>query len=75
MNDTEQQLRNLGRRWVRAEISADVQALDIMTTDDFTLVGPLGFVLTKPEWLQRYQCGVLRFESLQWDELDHTRIR
>jgi ketosteroid isomerase-like protein len=69
MNETEQQLRDLGRKWVQAEISADVQALELLTTDDFTLVGPLGFVIAKPEWLQRYRSGALRFETLEWDEL------
>jgi len=34
-----------------------------------TLVGLLGFVLTKPEWLDRYRSGALRIENLDWDQI------
>ena len=44
---TDQQIRELGDRWVRAEVSADVDALAELSTEDFTLVGPLGFILDR----------------------------
>ena len=66
---TGQQIRELGERWVRAETSADVAALDALSTADFTLVGPLGFVLDKAKWLHRYRSGDLVTEHLVWDEL------
>ncbi|MHB8505528.1 MAG: nuclear transport factor 2 family protein [Acidimicrobiales bacterium] len=41
-----------------------------MTSDDFTLVGPLGFVLDKADWLERYRTGSLRFDLLSWEDVD-----
>jgi ketosteroid isomerase-like protein len=69
MTDTEAQVLLLGQAWAEAERHGDADALTALTTDDFTLVGPLGFVLTKPEWLDRYRSGTLRFENLDWDEI------
>ncbi len=66
---TDEQVRELGSRWADAEQRGDVAALDAMTTDDFTLVGPLGFVLSKQQWLDRYRTGALVTRSLIWDEI------
>ncbi|MGH3376434.1 MAG: hypothetical protein ACRDP6_17015 [Actinoallomurus sp.] len=41
---TEHRIRELGSRWAEAEQCGDVEALGALSTDDFTLVGPLGFV-------------------------------
>ena len=68
MNTTRDQILDLGRRWAEAEQRGDTATLDALTTDDFTLVGPLGFVLTKPEWLVRYETGSLVTHALTWDE-------
>jgi ketosteroid isomerase-like protein len=65
---TDQQVRELGKRWVEAEERADIDALAGLSADDFTLVGPLGFVLDKEQWLQRYRTGDLVTLSLVWDE-------
>jgi ketosteroid isomerase-like protein len=70
---TDEHIRELGRRWVAAELKRDVDALDALTVEDFTLVGPLGFVLTKQEWLDRYRTGALVTTSLVWDEV-HVRV-
>jgi ketosteroid isomerase-like protein len=66
---TDQQVRELGKRWVEAEERADIDALAGLSADDFTLVGPLGFVLDKDQWLQRYRTGELVTRSLAWDEI------
>ncbi|HVW44501.1 MAG TPA: DUF4440 domain-containing protein [Amycolatopsis sp.] len=66
--NTQQQILDLGRRWAEAEQRGDTATLDALTVADFTLVGPLGFVLRKPEWLQRYETGGLVTHSLAWDE-------
>ena len=68
MKTTQDQVLELGRRWAEAEQRGDTETLDALTTDDFTLVGPLGFVLRKPEWLVRYGAGGLVTRSLVWDE-------
>lgn len=67
--DTKEQLLELGQQWADAEVRGDAAALDAMTTDDFTLVGPVGFVLEKPQWLQRYPSGGLVTESLDWADV------
>lgn len=62
----ENEIRELDERWADAERRGDVDVLAALTTDDFTLVGPLGFVLTKEQWLDRYRGGDLVTTSLDW---------
>jgi ketosteroid isomerase-like protein len=63
----------LGDRWVRAEIDGDTGTLDALATSDFTLVGPLGFVLDRTQWLDRYRGGDLVTTALIWHET-HVRL-
>lgn len=67
------QLLELDQRWLEAETTADVAALDDLATTDFTLVGPAGFVLDKVQWLDRYRNGDLVTRSLSFDDT-MTRI-
>jgi ketosteroid isomerase-like protein len=69
MSSTEQ-INDLDRRWADAERRSDVAALEALTTNDFTLVGPLGFVLDREQWLQRYRNGDLVTRSLRWDDVE-----
>jgi hypothetical protein len=66
------QILQLGQRWADAEQRGDVAALEAMTVGNFTLVGPLGFVLDKGQWLDRYRTGQLVTSSLVWDDV-HVR--
>ncbi len=66
---TEQQILERGKQWADAEVRGDVAALDTLTTDDFTLVGPLGFVLDKQQWLARYPSGGLVTQRLDWTDV------
>ncbi len=66
---THNKIRELGRRWADAEERGDADALSALTVEDFTLVGPLGFVLDKQQWLDRYRSGDFVTHSLQWDEV------
>jgi ketosteroid isomerase-like protein len=72
MTPTETEIRELGRRWADAERRGDVGALENMTTDDFTLVGPAGFVLEREQWFAGYRSGALQIQSLTWDDV-HVR--
>jgi ketosteroid isomerase-like protein len=63
------EIMQFGERWADAEVRADVTGLDAMAVADFTLVGPLGFVLDKQQWLDRYRSGDLVTTSLTWDEV------
>jgi ketosteroid isomerase-like protein len=67
---THQQILTLGQRWADAEQRGDVDTLDALATDDFKLVGPLGFILNKQQWLDRYRTGDLVTRSLVWDEVE-----
>lgn len=70
MSTVEEQMRELGRRWVNGELHGDVALLDSLSTADFTLVGPLGFVVDKEQWLDRYRSGVFVTKSLDWDDIE-----
>jgi uncharacterized protein (TIGR02246 family) len=69
-SEIREQVRELGRRWAQAQQDGDAEALDSLLTDDFMLVGPLGFVLTKQQWLDQYRSGALENRSVEWDEVD-----
>lgn len=75
MTASHEQLTDLDRRWTEAEVDGDATTLDGLATDDFTLVGPAGFVLGKQQWLDRYRDGNrdLRMHSLRFEE-DGTRV-
>ncbi len=69
-SDTKAEILGLEARWADAELRADAAALDDLAAGDFRLVGPLGFVLDKAQWLGRYQGGGLATSSLVWDDVD-----
>jgi len=49
---------DLIERWSDAERREDTTALAGLAADDFVGVGPLGFVLTREQWLGRFQGGL-----------------
>ena len=59
-------IRDLENAWAAAEQAGDSAALDALTAPGFQLVGPLGFVLDKQQWGQRYRSGDLRTTTLEW---------
>jgi ketosteroid isomerase-like protein len=67
---TADRIRELGSRWIDAELAADADTLDTLATDDFRLVGPFGFVLDKEQWLDRYRSGDLATTALTWHDVD-----
>lgn len=69
-----QELADLDRTLTRAEIDGDTATLDSLATDDFMLVGPVGFVLDKQQWLDRYRAGGLRTSTLAFEDAV-TRVR
>lgn len=71
--DHDEELAQFARRWTDAERRGDVEALDTLLTDDFTAVGPRGFVLDKKRWLDRYASGALVHDAFTWDEVTIRR--
>ncbi|HEX4703189.1 MAG TPA: nuclear transport factor 2 family protein [Pseudonocardiaceae bacterium] len=65
-------LRDLGIAWAEAERNGDVGALDELLADDFLGIGPLGFLLSKRQWLDRYRSGDLVHQKFSWED---NRIR
>jgi ketosteroid isomerase-like protein len=49
---------DLVRRWAAAEQRNDAGLLDGLLADDFVGVGPLGFVLSRQQWLARFRDGL-----------------
>lgn len=66
---THDQILELGQRWADAERRSDADALDTLLADDFVLVGPLGFVRDKAQYLGSRRSGDLKHESLTWDDV------
>ncbi|WIX91227.1 nuclear transport factor 2 family protein [Amycolatopsis sp. DG1A-15b] len=66
----EEQVREFGRVWAAAEERGDTEVLAELVTDGFRLVGPLGFVLDRDQWLARYAGGGLVTEKLGWTEVE-----
>ncbi len=65
---TEEQIHDLLQRLTAAERAGDADALTGLLDDDFVCVGPLGFVLTKAQWLAGYRAGDLVYQELTLDE-------
>jgi ketosteroid isomerase-like protein len=70
---TNDQIRDLGERWARAEVAGDVDTLAGLVTHDFRLVGPFGFVLDKGQWLDRYRSGDFVTTELSWHDVETRR--
>src|SRR5947209_1907882 len=67
--NAEQEVLRLADTWVSAELHGDTTFLEKTLADDFIGIGPLGFLLTRQEWLARHQSGDLKYESFSLDEV------
>jgi Domain of unknown function (DUF4440) len=67
---TRTDVKNLLTRFAEAQRVPNVDELSALLTDDFKLVGPLGFIVPKQEWLEQFRTGRLQIELLEWDEIE-----
>ncbi|MDT0447074.1 nuclear transport factor 2 family protein [Streptomyces johnsoniae] len=73
MEQDDEELHAFGRRWARAELAGDTDALGTLLTGDFTAVGRHGFVLDRAAWLARYSSGALVHDSFDWEYVEIRR--
>ena len=69
---TEQEVTQLADTWATAELQGDTTFLEKLLAEDFIGVGPLGFLLTKQEWLARHESGDMKYTA---HTLDEVRVR
>lgn len=65
-----QDLKQIAENWATGERNGDTAFMERTLTDDFMAIGPRGFVLNKEQWLQRFRSGSLKYEYLEWDEVN-----
>ena len=65
MNTSTDDIEGFLSEWTAAEQSGDAAALDNLLAEDFTGVGPLGFTLSKQEWLARHAGGDLTYRTFE----------
>ena len=61
MQQTESDVLRLADEWIAAELRGDTAYLERTLADDFVAVGPLGFLLTKQEWIGRHRSGNMSY--------------
>jgi ketosteroid isomerase-like protein len=66
MSNDVAEIEEFGKRWVEAELAGDTAAMDSLAHRDFLLVGPLGFILDKAQWLERYSSGAFVTSALDF---------
>ncbi len=65
----QQEILDLGQRWAEAERNMDFIALEPLLAEDFVGVGPLGFVLNRTQWIERYRSGSLRNTAFTFEDV------
>jgi 3-oxoacyl-[acyl-carrier protein] reductase len=59
--------------WAAAERAGDTGELEVLLRDEFYGVGPLGFVMPKPAWIDRHRQGLV-YEAFELDEVEIRRL-
>ncbi len=65
----EQQIRQIEREWLDATVKRDGAYLQKVETDDYTITGPDGRLLSKAENLKDATSGETVFDNIQIDDL------
>jgi hypothetical protein len=62
-------------RWTLAELNGNASAMKDLLADDFVGVGPLGFLLSKQAWLERFGTHGLHYDGFQLEDRRGPRLR
>jgi ketosteroid isomerase-like protein len=65
----EQEVAQLTDTWATAELQGDIAFLEQCLAEDFIGVGPLGFLLSKQQWIARHQSGDMKYTAHSLDEI------
>jgi len=63
-------LLDLVDRFTAAELAGDIDFLNQTLAADFNAIGPRGFMLTKEQWIDRFESGDLTHQSYDWSNLN-----
>ena len=66
---SDQEIRQVDRERIQAQISADAAALDRLYANDFIGIGPSGTVRRKPQVIADFTSGDLKFQSINTDDV------
>jgi hypothetical protein len=61
---------DLLHQWSNAEARGDATALGALLNADFRGDGPLGFVLSKEQWLDRHRSDDLTTDAFRWKTIE-----
>lgn len=61
-------------RWAAAEAAGDPAVVETFLAEDFHAVGPLGFALSRADWVERHADGALDYRSFALDEVDSRAV-
>src|SRR6266545_3492530 len=70
MSDTHREPSDFISAWASAEERGDVTFLDEHLARDFRAIGPLGFKLSRADWLDRHASGALRYETFTVSDVE-----
>ncbi len=73
LTHTDAEIVRRADEWIAAELRGDTSFLERTLADNFAAVGPLGFMLTKQEWIGRHRSGNMKYRSLDLTEVS-TRV-
>lgn len=62
-------IRGLVERWRRAELNGDSDEVAAVLATDFIGVGPMGWVRTKAQWVEKYRSGTVSNDTFDLDDL------
>jgi ketosteroid isomerase-like protein len=69
VSDQHDEITTFLSEWTAAEVSGDVAALERQLDEDFAGIGPLGFMLSRKDWLERHATGALSYDRFVLGEV------